>query len=378
MSDAASHSDPRALRLLAGRDPVVLAVDDQEPNLRLVGAVLTGAGIEVVPALSGEQALARAALVPPDLVLLDLRMPEMDGFALLRALREGPKTAHIPTIVLTAAHEREQMVEAFARGAVDYVTKPFVADELLARVRTHLELKLVRDHLQRVAHEREELAAIVAHDLKNPLSAIHFSAQLLLRGSSGPPAPEKLARIILQSTDDALAFIQRYLERRAEGELLRSFRSVPIDLTDLLGRAIHRFTLQAQAKGIMLTAQIEGCIALGDPPAVAQVLDNLLSNAIKFSPPDSEVTLACGRGSPGMTRVTVLDRGPGVSPADQRQLFRRYVRLSAQPTGGEASSGLGLALAKQDITHMRGELWYEDRKDGGAIFAFELTAAPDD
>ncbi|MBS7458150.1 hybrid sensor histidine kinase/response regulator [Coralloluteibacterium stylophorae] len=375
MQDPAAR-DTRSLAMLAGRAPSVLVVDDQEPNLRLISTVLRQAGHATLLAGSGERALELAAQTPPDLVLLDMMMPGMDGFAVLRALKEAPATAHVPAIFLTAASEREHLIRAFEAGAVDYLTKPFVAEELLARVRNHLELKLVRDHLRRVAHEREELAAIVAHDLKNPLSSIHFSAQLLQRGGEGPPSPEKLVRIIMTSTEDALAFIRRYLERRAEGELLRSFQSEPVDLRAVIERCAGRADVQVQAKLLRLEVEIQTeARALGDADALLQVLDNLISNAIKFSPPDGEIRIVVGRGSPGTVRVAVLDRGPGVSADEQKNLFRRYVRLATQPTGNEPSSGLGLALAKQDIAHMGGELWYESRAGGGSMFAFELPLA---
>lgn len=377
MTSSIGTSARSSLRHLAARDPVVMVVDDQETNVRLVGTVLTQAGFEVVPAMSGEQALQRAAASPPDLVLLDMMMPGMNGIDVMIALRERPETAHIPAIFLTAAHEREQLVRAFEAGAVDYVTKPFVAEELLARVRTHLELKLVRDHLKRVAQEREELAAVVAHDLKNPLSSIHFSAQLLLRDEAGARGPADLARVILESTESALAFIQRYLERRAEGELARTMAPVRVQLAAQIQQAVRRFAVQANAKDVTLSTELaEVPEAFADPGVLAQVLDNLLSNAIKFSPPGSEVTLTLGEGSPGRVRTMVLDRGPGVNSHDQRRLFQRFVRLAARPTGGESSSGLGLALAKQDIEHMQGELWYEDRRGGGSVFAFELPVAP--
>src|SRR5688572_14392244 len=146
--------------LLSGRDPTVLVVDDQEPNLRLVGTVLTQAGYDVMPALTGEQALARIKARVPDVALLDMLMPGMDGFQLAERLRDDERTADVPIIFLTASNEREGLVRAFESGAVDYLTKPFVAEELVARVRTHLELKLVKDHLARIAREREELAAL--------------------------------------------------------------------------------------------------------------------------------------------------------------------------------------------------------------------------
>ncbi len=363
--------------LAVSRDPVVMVVDDQEANLRLLGTVLAQADYEVVPAMGGEQALQRIAAAPPDLVLLDMLMPGLDGFGVLARLKADPATAGLPVIVLTAAPEREHLVRAFAAGAVDFVTKPFVAEELLARVRTHLELKFTRDHLARVARERGELAALVAHDLKNPLSAIHFCAQLLQRGGDGPPTPARLAEVIARSTDDALALIQHYLERRADGELLRRFDAAPIDLDALAAGSFERFALQAQAKGIALSRTgTGGLAAMADRVAAGHVLDNLLSNAIKYSEPGLVVDVHLGAGSPGHVRVSVLDRGPGLTASDRQRLFQRFVRLSTQPTAGEGSSGLGLALAKQDALQMEGDLWYEDRPGGGAAFVFELPEAP--
>jgi signal transduction histidine kinase len=300
-------------------------------------------------------------------------MPGLDGFGVLARLKADPATAALPVIVLTAAPEREHLVRAFAAGAVDFVTKPFVAEELLARVRTHLELKFTRDHLARVARERSELAALVAHDLKNPLSAIHFCAQLLQRGGEGPPTPARLAEVIARSTDDALALIQHYLERRADGELLRRFDAAPLALDALAAASLERFALQAQAKRIALsTTGADGLVALADRAAAGHVLDNLLSNAIKYSAPDAPVEVHLGVGAPGHVRVAVLDRGPGLSASDRQRLFQRFVRLSTQPTAGEGSSGLGLALAKQDALQMRGDLWYEDRPGGGSCFTLEL------
>ena len=378
-TDGAQHamSMTGLAALLSGRDPVVLVVDDQEPNLRLVGTVLTQAGYEVMPALTGEQALARVKARVPDVALLDMLMPGMDGFELAERLHNDERTADVPIIFLTASNEREGLVRAFESGAVDYLTKPFVAEELVARVRTHLELKLVRDHLSRIAREREELDALVAHDLKNPLSSIRFSAELLARDNPTADRVTQLADIILTSTDNALAFIHQYLERRAEAELLRKLERKPLRLDEAMRAALDRFAVQAQAKQMRLGArESEQVRVLADPTAVAHVIDHLLSNAIKFAPEGTEVTVAVGRGGPGMGRAVVMDRGPGLTRSEQQQLFRRFVRLSARPTATESASGLGLALAKQDVAQMGGNLWYEDRPEGGAVFAFELPLAP--
>ncbi len=358
---------------LLNREAVILLVDDQEPNVRLVGTMLSQAGFNVVPAMTGEQALSRALASPPDLVLLDLMMPGMDGVEVAHRLRDEASTAHVPVIFLTATHEHAQLLRAFDNGAVDFVTKPFVAEELLARVRTHVELKLMRDHLRLVAQEREELAAIVAHDLKNPLSSIRFTAQLLARKDEPDARTTQLAQLIEDSADRALNYIHHYLERRAEGELMRDFRPEAVVLAPMVRRVAERFTAPTQAKRIELRLELdEDVTASVDALALTQVLENLVSNAIKFSPAGGEVLVRCGRALGGRVRVDVLDRGPGISRADQQKLFQRYARLSTQPTGQESSTGLGLALAKQDVAQMRGHLWYEDRPNGGAIFAMEL------
>jgi two-component system, sensor histidine kinase and response regulator len=362
--------------LLPDRAAVILLIDDQEANVRLVGTLLTQHGCEVIPALSGDQGLQRAQARTPDLVLLDMMMPGMDGFEVLRRLRADPVLAGVPVVFLTAASERAALVRAFDLGAVDYVTKPFVAEELLARVRTHLELKLTRDHLRRVASEREELASIVAHDIKNPLSTISFSAQLLRGQNDDPERRAKLADLIQKCADNAMAFIHSYLERRAEGELLRRFAAEPVDLNETARHVVDMMNVPAQAKNVALQmTNDKDAVATGDAMAIEHVLENLVANAIKFSPPGGEILVHVGGGSPGMVRVCVMDRGPGVSRDDQRKLFQRFVRLTAQPTGGESSTGLGLALAKQDVSQMRGELWYEDRHGGGASFNVELPRA---
>ena len=176
---------------------LILIVDDQPTNIQTVGAHLTAAGFDVMPALSGEQAMQRIGARLPDLILLDLLMPAMDGFEVLALLRKDPKTAALPVIVLTAMHDRELLVRAFTSGAVDYVTKPFVVEELLARVRTHLELKRTRDHLARIAKEQAELTQIVAHDLKSPLSNIQFSTQMLQQKREMPAErSERLLKMI--------------------------------------------------------------------------------------------------------------------------------------------------------------------------------------
>jgi two-component system, sensor histidine kinase and response regulator len=364
------------IRQLAARDPVVLVVDDQQSTRELVGALLRQAGYVVREASGGVDALRQAPADPPDLILLDMLMPGVDGFAVTTALHEHPATAGLPVIFLTAAAERQYLVRAFECGAVDFVAKPFVGEELLARVRTHLELKFARDHLKRIAREREDLASLVAHDLKNPLSTIRFSAQLLERQPDDAQRTLRLAGTIRSAVDNALAFIADYLERRAGEERPREARLERVALDAAVLDAAARFEAAIAAKSLTLSVDALTPVEVrADPAAVAHVLDSLLSNAIKFSAAGSPIEVACGPGSPGTGRCLVFDRGEGIAEEDRRKLFRRFVRLKPNATAEDAGSGLGLAFAKRDVAQMGGELWYEDRPGGGSVFAFELPLA---
>ncbi|MGC4073421.1 MAG: response regulator [Nibricoccus sp.] len=167
------------IRTTSGHGGVVLVVDDIQRNVQLVGATLTREGYEVLFATSGEQALERLQARQPDLVLLDLMMPGMDGMEVCRRIKRDPRTVTLPVIFLTAANEAELAAKALSEGAVDFINKPFNTAELLARVRTHVDLKRTRDELQRIIAQKNELMSAVAHDLKNPISSVRFSAFML-------------------------------------------------------------------------------------------------------------------------------------------------------------------------------------------------------
>jgi len=359
------------------REPLVLIVDDQPANIQLLGQMLSDAGYEVMPASSGEQALARAQARQPDLVLLDMMMPGMDGFELCRRLKADPKLLEVPTIFLTAATEREFLVRAFELGAVDYITKPFVAEELLARVRTHVNLKRATEHLRLIVRERDDVTAIVAHDLKNPISNIRFAAQMLRRPSITPERHAGLVDDIVSCCDEAIEFVQRFLQRRAAIERVRALDSAVVDLGQIADRAIARQQAAAEARGVRLVRGGRPLAAQGDPAALRNVLQNLLSNAIRYAPPGSSIDVQLDSDRPGYARVFVMDRGPGIPASERTKLFQRFARIAHVDIDADESlsTGLGLAIARDDIEQMGGYLWFEPRAGGGSVFAFELPLA---
>jgi two-component system, sensor histidine kinase and response regulator len=351
----------------------ILVVDDQTANLRVVSALLSREGYHVTTAANGEEALARYAESVPDMVLLDMMMPGMDGFEVFAALREQDPPLQVPVVFVTAAHDRDLLLRAFGAGAVDYVTKPFLPEELLARVNAHIGLKLTRDRLERVAQERAELVNLVAHDLKNPLSSVLFASDVLIHDGCKPGRIPRYLQMIHESAEDALGYIRHYLEARA-GASNDQHEHACANLGDALRWLVQRYEIQLEAHG--------NRVELSPPPAHAHVAidervlrqlgENLVTNAMKYAP-GTELVLAGRPGASGFWQLVAADRGPGIPKAQQRELFKPFTRLQ-QPEDG-ISSGLGLSLAKQIVANAGGHLWYEDREGGGACFVIELPEA---
>ncbi|MFS8063910.1 MAG: response regulator [Luteimonas sp.] len=360
----------------------ILVVDDQPANLRAVSTLLVRSGYEVQTAGTGEDALRLATEQTPDLLLLDMMMPGMDGFALLALIKQHPPLLRLPVVFLTAAHDRELLLRAFDAGAVDYVTKPFMPEELLARVNAHVGLKLTRDRLERVARERQELVNLVAHDLKNPLSSVLFASDVLQNDGCKRERIPRYVEMIHESAKDALGYIRRYLEIQSEHasqQLRGADAAAHAPLREVLEWLVSRYELQLETRGQLLQVRdvpVDGVVAI-EPLVLRQVTENLLSNAMKYAPA-SPVELSIRHGAPGYWQLLVEDRGPGIPVLKQRQLFQPFVRLNEVDPADGLSSGLGLSLAKQIIDQNGGQLWYEDREGGGARFVIELPMANPD
>jgi two-component system, sensor histidine kinase and response regulator len=357
----------------------LLVVDDQESNIQVVGAALGKLGFEILPATGGPQAFQRLAVRRPDLILLDLLMPEMDGFEVCRRIRENLDWAEIPIIFLSSADDKGLIVRALESGGVDYITKPFNHAELVTRVRTHLALKRASDALKQLAEDRDELLGILTHDLKNHLGGMDMSAQLLRDRTEAMADPKLrlMAENISQSSSQMLAFVKEFLANASADHGL-NLKTEPVNLSDAAVRAVQQHQEAAKRKQLAFKVVLppsDGLLVQVDGAALNQVLDNLLSNAVKFSPPGKQIRLTvCAAGARYM-ECQVQDEGPGFSADDKTRMFRRYGRLSARPTGGEPSTGLGLSIVKKLVLAMHGELACESTPGNGATFAFRLPRA---
>ena len=368
---------------IEGPIPVILVVDDIQTNIQVVGQILNENGYEVMPATSAAQAFERIKTQMPDLILLDFMMPEVNGLEVCRRLKADPATARIPVIFLTASNETEHVVQAFEAGAVDFVTKPFRAAELLARVRTHLELTKARQDLEQYGkrlhelnEEKNEFLGIVAHDLRSPLSNIISSASMALEDISDPAQTRDFIDIMHQSAQHMLHLVENLMDVNAIEQGKVKIEIVPCELSEIVRGIVQAYQRKADAKEqeLVLTGDEESLIAMTDPHATIQVFDNLISNALKYSAPGKRVEVRLTQNA-GRVRCEVRDQGPGLTPDDQKKLFGKFARLSARPTGGEPSTGLGLSIVKRMVEAAGGKVWCESQPGKGAVFIVELKGA---
>jgi two-component system, sensor histidine kinase and response regulator len=355
----------------------VLIVDDQLANIQVIGSVLGQLGYEIIPALDGASALKRLAIGLPDLILLDLLMPEMDGCEVCRRLHENPDWQDVPVVFLSAADDKDLIVRALESGGVDYITKPFNQAELILRVKTQLALKRARDRLKQLAEDKDELLGILAHDLKNHLFGMQLSSQLLHKRIKrlADEQSAHLSENILRSEGQLLDFVNEFLANAA-ADYGVALKPVTLNFSDAAARALQQHAEAARGKQLVLETQLpnEGTAVLADPSALEQVLDNLLSNARKFSSPGGRILVSVHHGGE-QVECRIQDHGPGFTAEDRVRMYRRYARLSARPTDGEPSTGLGLSIVLKLVKAMNGELACESKPGEGATFIVRLPRA---
>ena len=352
----------------------ILVVDDQPVNIQIVGTVLGNMGHEIIPAADGPTALKRVALRMPDLILLDLLMPDMNGYEVCLQLKMNPDWKDIPVIFLSAADDKDLIVRALNSGGLDYITKPFNQAELISRVRTQLALKTARDRIKQLAEDKDELLGILAHDLKNYLGGINMSAELM-SGQIKRFNDQRLTQLsdnMIRSSGLAMAFVKEFL---ANSAMDHGFTLNPTDvnLSVIAAAAVEQYQEAARQKKIKILMDFpaKAVVALADASALDQILDNLISNSLKFSPPGKRIYVSV-RLAGGRAECIVRDDGPGFTAEDKARMFRRYGRLSARPTGGEPSTGLGLSIVRKLVLAMNGELLCESEPGQGAAFTIRL------
>ncbi len=385
--------------------PLLLIVDDTPANLQLMGRVLSSQGYRTAFATHGRQALDMSAQLQPALILLDILMPEMDGFEACRLLKGNPGTRDIPVIFLTAKAAPQDVARGLELGAVDYVTKPFNKLELLARVRTHVRLReqeraliLAKEQAETVARElqvakaraetladeaalankaKSEFLAMMSHDIRTPLNGLLSMAQMLLE-SPLTPEQRSYTDIITTAGQTLNALISDILDISKIEAGHMELAPEPFDLKDLVDKVGRLLAPRAEANGTSLTVQYAAGAprwVRGDVARLQQFVMNLAGNAVKFTA-QGRVTIAVD-GLPAAPdsariRLAVQDTGIGIAPDALGAIFEKYKQADARHVRQYGGTGLGLAISKQLVELMGGVIGVTSTIGQGSTFHVEL------
>ena len=350
-------------------------VDDIQENLQLLGSILKKGNFNISVARSGEQAIVGIKNKMPDLILLDVSMPGMDGFEVCEILKRDSLTAQIPVIFITARTQSEDVVRGFKVGGVDYVTKPFNSEELLSRVNTHLELKEARENLLELNATKDKFFRIIAHDLKSPFSSILGFTSLIVENIDDF-SQDKIKEYLLmlnKMSQTTYELLKNLLEwaRSQSGEI--TFLPEQVEVVEVINDNIVLLKESAQNKSIVLTSEIEDDIALfGDKNMIKTVIRNLISNAIKFTPENGKIVIKSNSTNEG-TEFSVIDSGIGISQENISKLFRLDVHHTTVGTKDEKGTGLGLILCKEFVEKHNGKIWVESEVGIGTTFKFTIV-----
>lgn len=359
--------------------PNILVVDDTSANLQLLAGMLRGCGYHVRPANSGEMALRAVESKAPDLILLDITMPGMDGYEVCRRLKADERWREIPIVFISSLSATKDKVRAFQAGGVDYLPRPFQLEEVDARVRTHLELRRQKQELQRsyarlqeMEQLRDTLTHMIAHDMRSPLLAIQMSINLL---ADSIPRGDADAVTLLETAGSNAARLVEMVSQMLDVSRLEQgkmpLRRENVDLVALAQASLGSLRPIAGARRLA----VEGATptnAFVDADLMRRVIGNLVGNAIKFTEPDGIVTVAI-RDTDGQIRLEVVDNGAGIPPEKHQVVFQKFGQ--AAETHRHSGSGLGLTFCKMVVEAHGGAIGVESAPGRGSTFWVTLPAA---
>jgi len=369
-----------------GSPPLIMFVDDEPENLKILEALFSHTNYLLRFFTSGEQVLAAALDETPDVVLLDVRMPGMDGYEVCRRFKTEERLRTIPILFLSALASTEEITKGLDQGAVDYITKPFREAEVLARVRNHLALsqaytQLAQQHtyLQELEQQRDTYVHMLVHDMRSPLMAILWHLQGIEASGSQVLSPEDAKS--LQSSIHCIRMLNRMvssvvdLSRMEHAQLTLKYQAITV--SELFRSARNQVLNPLSARRV--TEQIqEGCPPVScDCELSVRMVANLLANAIKYSPEKVDVVMGAEPDSRGGVRLWIKDRGPGISRDEQEKIFEKFGVSRNTTHTGTTSTGLGLAFCKLAAEAQGGTIGVESERGCGSLFWFTLPVAPD-
>jgi len=389
----------------------ILLVDDDTSVHEVIATFLRNETWRLDQALSAKEAFVRLGQEKYDLLLLDLGLPDADGFEVLKEIKREGRWPALPVIALTAWNSTEDKIRGFASGAVDYIVKPFEQEELRARVRSALRSKFLQDELERTnadlrrareiaeagSRAKSDYLAKMSHEIRTPMNGVIATLSLLEESPLGPEQRD-LVETVKQSGEALLGIIDDILDFAKIESGRVELEAKPFDLRACVQDSVGLFAAKARERGLLLGWDIGPSVpdmVVGDGGRLRQVITNLLSNAIKFTP-DGEIMLEVKRGevkasdlglasdtdSRAGLRFSVHDTGVGIAPEKIERLFSPFTQAEASTSREYGGTGLGLAISSNLVQLMGGRMWAESFPGRGSTFHFTLefpldTGAPD-
>ena len=377
---------------------VVLIVDDIAANVRLLKGILRIAGYDTMTAESGAEALQKLETQVPDVVLLDVMMPEMDGFEVCRRLRASREYSHVPVVMVTALQDTKDRVQAIEAGADDFLTKPVDAVEVTARVKSLIRVKRQREaldvayrDLQRAESMRESLTEMLVHDLRTPLTTLIGPLEML-QGEQFGALSELQTEVVSMSARSGhrlLALVNSLLDvgKMESGEMV--LERVPISAAQIVGEAVEQIAFVDTETQVPVQREVLSDLPTfpADADLLRRVLVNLIGNAMKFTPYDGSVTvrarLATG-DEPAIVAAlhdekpvplilfSVSDNGEGIPESDLEKIFDKFGQVESRKQGRKMSTGLGLTFCRLAVEAHGGAIWADSELGKGSTFSFVL------
>jgi two-component system sensor histidine kinase/response regulator len=368
---------------LLEKSPTVLIVDDNSNNVKIIALALQPLNFKLVIATSGKTAIEMVEKTRPDLVLLDVMMPGMDGFETCKIIKSKEENSNLPVIFLTALTDKENTLKGFEYGGVDYITKPFNKDELISRVKTHLELKLTRDELERTSKYlyslnavKDKLFSVIGHDLRSPLGSVKMYLEYLSE-TLDELSPDKLHStfdVLVKTVDEVFSLLENLLgwAKSQSGNL--SINKELIVLSDLINNvySLNKGNLKFKNISFSLNIAPETTI-FADLISITAVFRNLLSNAIKFTPVGGSISVNSVIDNENVI-IEFKDTGIGISEENMVKIFDSTQHITTFGTNREVGSGLGINLCKDFTLKNGGKLWVKSKVGEGSSFFLSLPA----
>jgi two-component system sensor histidine kinase/response regulator len=355
----------------------ILVVDDNQENLKVISNFLKEDNYKIALAMDGDSALKILEENNIDLILLDVMMPEMDGYEVCKLVKANPQTKEIPIIFITAKTQTEDMVEGFNAGAVDYISKPFKRDEMLIRVKIHLELAASKKKIIEMNRTRDKLYSIIAHDVRSPLAGITQTIDAISNGflEVGSEDFNKIFNLLKQRTIETSTLLNNLLEWTKMHSDNISLSPRLINISPIINECVELLRGNAQNKNISININIpEDLKAYFDEVTIHTTFRNIISNAIKFTPNDREISIYTEE-SEGFVSVIIKDSGIGMTDEVINGIFNKNIHHTSLGTKNEMGTGLGLFLVKDFVQKNNGKIKVISQQGLGTDFIVYLPSS---